>query len=63
MNSPTKLRRGTNRFLRGEGRAARRLVCNNEVEFLIDVWNSARGESRFPDAAEQVERLRTFQRR
>ena len=64
VNSPRLLRRGTRRLLRENSDAPRGAWCvDQEVEFLIDVWNSTRGEDAYPDAAEQVRRLRKFQRR
>lgn len=64
INDPRKLRRYTRRFRRAVNHAPRGAWCaDNRVEFLIDVWNSSRGEDGYPDAARQVKRLREFQAR
>ncbi len=64
INDPRKLRRYTRRFRRAVNDAPRGAWCaDNRVEFLIDVWNSSRGEDGYPDAARQVKRLREFQAR
>ncbi len=64
INSPRLLRRATRRFLRQNSDAPKGAWCvDQELEFLIDVWNGYRGDDRYPDAAEQVRRLRRFEQR
>jgi hypothetical protein len=64
INSPRLLRRATRRFLRENRDAPTGAWCvDQELEFLIDVWNGYRGDDRFPESAEQVRELREFERR
>jgi hypothetical protein len=64
INSPRLLRRATRRFLRENADAPKGAYCvDQELEFLVDVWNSNRGDDRYPEAGDQVKELRKFERR
>jgi len=64
INDPRRLRRGTDRLLSLSRDAPQDAYCvDQEVQLLVDVWNSSRGEPGWGDAANQVRRLRRFQMR
>jgi len=64
INDPDRLRRATKRFLREVDDAPDSAWCvDQEIEFLVTVWNGSRGERGWGDAARQVGRLRKFERR
>lgn len=59
INDPELLRRATRRFVRSTDDAPKGAWCvDQETQFLIDIWNSSRGEQGSDDAARQVKRLR-----
>jgi hypothetical protein len=64
VDSPRRVRRGTERFLAETRDAPRGAWCvDQEVDFLRKVWKAYRGDHRAPYADEYVERLRELGRR